>query len=84
MSAFDITDFIVINGRLGRLEMVDWLGENVGEYYGPGEAPVMHIGSGWEMLVEYVDINDGDTRISFVVDITNDAKAAYFALKWIN
>lgn len=83
MSAFDITDFIVINGRPGRLEMVNWLGENVGEYYGPGEAPVMHIGSGWEMLVEYVDTN-GDTRISFVVDITNDAKAAHFALKWIN
>lgn len=85
MALFDVTDFIVERGRPGRMEMVEWLGDNVGEYHGPGDAPVMHIGSGWEILVDYNPGSDyEDTCISFIVDITNDTKATLFALKWIN
>jgi hypothetical protein len=84
MSVFDITENIVFGGRPAREAIMVWLTENVGEYYGRGEAPVMYIGQGWEMLTDYVtdDIHE-EIVISFKVDITDETKSTLFALKWI-
>jgi hypothetical protein len=64
----------------------EWLEDNVGEFYGPGDDNVIYIGAGWEMFKLY----DGqvtahpysDTSVTWHVDITDEAKAVHFALTW--
>ena len=98
MAVFDITKNIVQpngsynpyerNGRRMRFdEICDWLSENIGEYYGPGDNGVMLIGSGWEIFEIHnnrpPDTNSTDDAVvTYHVDITDDAKSMLFALKW--
>lgn len=74
--------------------MVDWLTENVGDYYGRGEdhtndedirkgTSVLHIGSGWQLERDWKGDPDGFVEVWWRVDITDAAKATLFALKWI-
>lgn len=76
--------------------LVDWLTENVGEYYGHGTDhtredneparkghSVLHIGSGWQLERDWKGDPDGYVEVWWKVDITDEAKATYFALKWI-
>lgn len=67
-------------------DIVAWLSENVGEYYGKGEDPVIRIGSGWEIYATRNPYDDedgtGGVIISFHLDITDEAKSTLFALKW--
>ena len=76
--------------------MVDWLTENVGDYYGHGEdhtrepeaddrqgTAVLHIGSGWQLERDWKGDPDGYVEVWWKVDITDEAKATLFALKWI-
>lgn len=76
--------------------MVGWLSENVGEYFGPGSDPsgdpriddrkghaVLYIGSGWQLEREWRGIPGGYMEVWWKVDITDEAKATIFALKWI-
>jgi len=74
--------------------MVDWLTEHVGEYYGRGDDHTDHdtkgkgsiairIGSGWEITRDWKGDPDGYVEVWWKVDITDEAKATLFALKWI-
>ena len=76
--------------------MVDWLTENVGDYYGRGEdythdpeaevkkgSDLLHIGSGWQLERDWKGDPDGYVEVWWKVDITDEAKATLFALKWI-
>jgi hypothetical protein len=67
--------------------ILDWLEENVGEHYGPGDENVSHIGAGWEIFRLYNGKPESpgwqDTEVSWHVDITDEAKSMLFALKWI-
>lgn len=76
--------------------MVKWLTEHVGEYYGRGEDntrdpepyekkghSVLHIGSGWQLERDWRGDPDGYVEVWWRVDITNEADATMFALKWI-
>jgi hypothetical protein len=83
-------------------DIVDWLSENVGEYYGTGEdrsiqdlaedvkehregKSVLHIGAGWQLEREWRGdpTGYGYMEVWWRVDITDEAKAMLFALKWI-
>lgn len=85
MAVIDISEHIF--GNRNRLtEIINWLNENVGEYYGRGEDPVIRVGSGWEIVTqrEYeTETEEEFTIISFAVDITDPAKASHFALVWV-
>jgi hypothetical protein len=74
--------------------MVDWLTENVGEYYGRGGGhtrdqdegkgnAVLYIGSGWQLERDWKGDPDGYVEVWWKVDITDEAKATLFVLKWI-
>ncbi len=74
--------------------LVEWLSGNVGDYYGHGEdhtiarddrkgTAVLHIGSGWELERDWKGDPDGYVEVWWKVDITDEAKATLFALKWI-
>ena len=77
--------------------LVDWLTENVGDYYGRGEDhtedtshlthhhgnAVLHIGSGWQLERDWKGDPDGYVEVWWKVDITDEAKATLFALKWV-
>lgn len=85
MAVFDIGSHVLVGGKSKITEIIDWLTENVGQYYGRGDDPVIHIGSGWEMSVrrqDYDDDNGHGTMITWTVDITNDEQSIMFALKW--
>lgn len=66
--------------------ILEWLEENVGEHYGPGDGNISHIGSGWELFRLYngspTAPEDMDTEVTWHVDITDEAKSVLFALKW--
>lgn len=83
MAVFDITDYIL--GPRNRLsEVISWLDENVGEYYGRGEDPVVRVGSGWEIITQREYENTEEfTIISWAVDITDPVKSSHFALVWV-
>ncbi len=96
MAVFDITD-LVINFRRQSIydrsgpklgDIIDWLKDNVGEFYGPGDGVVSKIGSGWEILRFYngkpiEPAYHEDAVVTWHVDITDEAKSTLFALKWI-
>lgn len=83
MALFDISNHVLDGGRPRIKEIVAWLTENVGEYYGNGDDPVIHVGLGWEILY-HRDVDWEENYITnWVLDITDDAKSAHFALKWI-
>jgi hypothetical protein len=68
--------------------MIEWLTENVGEYYGRGEGNVTRIGCGWEMFTLYNGKSREPTAyedavVTYHIDITDEAKSTLFALKWI-
>ena len=67
-------------------DIVEWLSENVGEYYGKGEDPVLRIGSGWQISTSrepyYDEESGGGVIVSFHLDITDEQKSTLFALKW--
>ena len=76
--------------------MVDWLTEHVGAYYGRGDdhtrdleadvkkgSDVLHIGSGWQLERDWRGDPNGYVEVWWKVDITNEADATLFALKWI-
>lgn len=79
MAVLDISEFIL--GNRNRLpEIVNWLTEHVGPLYGRGDDPVVHIGSGWEIIaVREVD-PDENYIIGWSVDITNPELSTLFAL----
>ena len=105
MPVFDITNVIThtesiwdrSDSRYRKIKaIVNWLTENVGEYYGRGEDrtldpdefehkghAVLHIGSGWQLERDWKGDPDGFVEVWWRVDITDDAKATLFALKWI-
>ena len=64
------------------LVVQDWLIENVGEYYGRGERAVVAVGSGWEMMFNVYTSEDVVLELVLSVDIDDQAKATFFALKW--
>ena len=75
--------------------VVDWLTENVGDYYGHGEDhtidvdgalsghAVLHIGSGWQIEQDWKGDPGGYVEVWVKVDITDEVKSTLFALKWI-
>lgn len=79
-------------------KLIEWLSENVGEYYGVGEdhtknnplvvitatsgKTVAHIGSGWQIERDWKGDPDGYMEVCWLLDITDDAKATMFALKF--
>lgn len=77
--------------------MVNWLTENVGDYYGRGEDhtrddhegnerqgnAVLHVGSGWQLERDWKGDPNGYVEVWWRVDITDEAKATLFALTWI-
>ena len=71
-------------GRNRKNEIVSWLNDNVGEYYGHGEHPVTDIGSGWEIVVLGSVNVDGvaEYELGWAVDFADDSKATMFALVW--
>jgi hypothetical protein len=78
------------------MSLVNWLSENVGEYYGTGEdhttpddyrdnsgSSKIRIGSGWEIVRDWRGDPDGYVEVCWKLDITDEAKASFFALKWV-
>jgi hypothetical protein len=76
--------------------LVDWLSVNVGQYHGTGEdhttpddfhnnsgSSSIRIGTGWEIIRDWRGDPDGYVEVWWKLDITDEAKATYFALKWI-
>ncbi len=74
--------------------MVDWLTENVGDFYGHGDdytrsdnekqgTSVLYIGSGWQMEQDWKGDPNGYVELWWQVDITDEQKATLFALKWM-
>ena len=100
MAVFDITPNILkahgvydpynrdpITLRSAMSSIREWLEDNVGECYGPGDDHVVTIGAGWEIFRMYdgkprLPRGDHDTSITWHVDITDEQKAVMFALKW--
>lgn len=80
MPTINVTDHY-IDGRIKAVQQ--WLVDNVGQFYGRGEYRVLEIGSGWEIKAVEDVSEDGTTYIEFVVDITDEAKATAFALRWL-
>ena len=72
-------------------QIEEWLEENVGEYYGPGDDGinnnVIAIGHGWEVFSLYNGKPRrpelGDAEVTWHVDISDEQKAILFALKWL-
>lgn len=86
MAIFDLTDTIIWGGRPAKEEMISWLSDNVGTYYGHGDQDrnVLAIGNGWEIrVVRNIEPFTDDLMIEWVVDITDEDKSAFFALKWL-
>ena len=86
MAVFNITSHVITGGRPRIESMVEWLTENVGHYYGRGDEEVIHVGSGWEIVVDRIDhdgIEGGYTETGWLVDITDEPKSMLFALKWL-
>jgi|LauGreDrversion4_2_1035121.scaffolds.fasta_scaffold1075775_2 hypothetical protein len=106
MAVFDVTRVVAhtesVYDRFGKRaenikSLVDWLTENVGDYYGRGENhvrdeeedtknqgnAVLHIGSGWQLERDWRGDPNGYVEVWWKVDITDEAKASFFALKWI-
>ena len=83
MAIFNITQHVVEGGRPRIEEMVAWLTENVGHYYGRGDEDVIHVGSGWEIrYLRDIDWEENYTT-EWIVDITDDAKSMMFTLIWV-
>ena len=99
MAIFNITNVILGSndpydpyyrpGSYGRAvgPILEWLEENVGERYGPGDGNVSDIGAGWELFRLYnrspTAPKDMDTEVTWHVDITDERLSTLFALKWI-
>lgn len=107
MPVFDVTRVVTYTDSTMRRSdqryrnikaLVDWLTENVGDYYGRGEDhtrdeafpgheyegySVLHIGSGWQIDRDWRGDPNGYMEVWWKVDITDEAKATLFALKWI-
>lgn len=76
-----INDRIFDGGKRELSAIIEWLDNNVGEYYGIGDHPVMRVGSGWEIRSEEELVPEG-ISISWVVDITDEKKFTLYALTW--
>lgn len=98
MAVFDITSNILniegfdplyrvpIEHRSGMQNLVAWLSEHVGTFYGGGDGNVKRIGSGWEIFALYNGKTQApeweDCEVKWYVDIADEAKSTLFALKW--
>lgn len=98
MAVFDITDNILdtegfdplyrapIEARSEMQNLVAWLSEHVGTFYGAGDKNIKRIGSGWEIFALYNGKTEApwweDCEVKWYVDITDEAKSTLFALKW--
>ena len=98
MPVFDITRTILYrpeagsrNRRENMNAIVDWLNENIGEKHGSGKdhtttvqgKEVQVIGNGWEISLDWKGDPDGYAEVSWEIDITDEAKATLFALRWL-
>ena len=76
-----ISDRIFEQGRNGLSELIEWLDENVGEYYCIGEHPVMRIGAGWE-IASVEECGMSGISIRWELDITDEKKFMLYCLRW--
>ena len=99
MAVFDITKNILntegfdplyrapIEARSEMQNLVAWLSEHVGTFYGGGEDNIKRIGSGWEIFTLYNGKPKApeweDSEVTWHVDITDEQKSLLFALKWV-
>lgn len=107
MAVFDVTS--IVTGVKDRsnpyarpdrfkniMTLVDWLKENVGEYYGTGEdrttpddvqnnsgSSAIRIGKGWQIERNWKGDPNSYVEVWWKVDITDEAKASFFALNWL-
>jgi hypothetical protein len=78
------------------MTLVNWLDEHVGHYYGTGEdyavpedvrsnsgSSAIRVGSGWEIVRDWRGDPNGYVEVWWKLDISDEAKATLFALKWI-
>jgi hypothetical protein len=78
------------------MTLVGWLKEHVGEYYGTGEdhtmpddvqnnsgTSIIRIGSGWQIERDWRGDPNGYVEVWWKLDITDEIKASFFALKWV-
>ena len=77
-----INDRIFDGGKRELSAIIEWLDNNVGEYYGIGDYPVMRIGSGWEIRSEEKAVDPDSIGISWVLDITDERKFMLYCLQW--
>jgi len=108
VAVFDITPIVVgIDDRTDPyarpdrfkniMYLVDWLKENIGEYYGTGEdhttpddvqnnsgTSVIRIGNGWQIERDWKGDPNGYVEVWWKLDITDDVKASFFALRWLH
>ena len=82
MPRANISDRIFDQGRKGLSELIEWLDENVGEYYGIGDHPVMRIGSGWEIVSVEEFVSEG-ISIHWELDITDERKFVLYCMRWV-
>ncbi len=79
MAQIDISEYILAS-RNRLPEIINWLTEHVGPFYGRGEDPITHIGSGWEIIV----VRDIDWEENYItnwaVDISSPELSTLFAL----
>lgn len=90
----DITDLIV-NRSIGWQNLLDWLNDHAGEYYGKAigwpayqssipeyRKDVLEIGKGWQ-IYGISETADQSVSITYQLDIDNTKAATFFVLKWI-
>lgn len=101
MPVFDIGSIVMSSDNIWErppgknlTKLVEWLGENVGEFYGTGDdhtvdydrpkgSTAIRIGAGWEIIKDWKGDPDGYVEVWWKLDITDESKATLFALKWI-
>lgn len=84
MTTIDITRYVLNHDNNHFPEIKRWLGENVGEYYGPGTGRdrVVAVGAGWEIVVTEETEDDGAVAIGWAVEIEDSSAATMFSLRW--
>ena len=81
MPVIDITPHI-LSRQNRKNDIVAWLSENVGEYFGRGMYPIYEIGLGWQIMATEEPCEDSAMAIGWAVDISSPEKATHFILTW--